>query len=239
MSDSVNESNSYSPIPEELKLDARLRVWIAIHYPCSLVDDWQKRLENALICCCYCLHDRDVYEYDDPDRGKVKGELKDPHIHFVFRFSGSKSYKQVYNILKSITKEGCHCPPPEKPHSDVDHCVRYLVHFDHKEKAQYARSSIISLNGFDIDRYFRLNSEQTFELFRDLRKYILQRNINNYWSLFAALEMDFFKDPEFEELYRYCIQYTFRVNSLLKARKDLIIETKENEEKEKEDKKRM
>lgn len=201
-----------------LKKETRLRVWVAIFYPESIKLDWEKIWsDNYIKAAVSPVHDRDIYDSDAEDH--KAGDFKKAHRHVVFQFSGSKSFNQVWDILKLIALDPAHCPPPQIPHGDICQCVQYLVHYNHKDKAQYLRSDIVSINGFDTDRYFRLNSEQEDQLFTALRQYIIDNNIYEYWDLFQCLDISRFRATIYDELYRYSRNHTILITALLKSRK--------------------
>lgn len=208
----------YRETVDALKKDSRLRVWVAIFYPESTKPDWEKIWSDAFVKCSVSpVHDRDIWEEDGEDH--KAGDFKKPHRHVVFQFSGSKSFNQVWDILKMIALDPNHCPPPKIPYGDISQAVQYHVHYNDKSKAQYLRSDIVSINGFDVDRYFRLNSEQEDQLFSALLDYITDNNIKEYWDLFQCLGISRFRGTIYDELYRYVRNHTILVNSLLKSRK--------------------
>lgn len=234
------------PVEANLKKETRLRVWCAIFYPESSRPDWRKIWEDNFICAAVSpLHDRDVYEEDDEDdedesgHGHVAGELKKPHYHVVFRFSGPKSFNQVWDILDMIydppaelkDKVSSRSRPPQRPRGDIDKAVQYLVHYNHKNKAQYLQSDIIPINGFDVARYFRLNTEQEDNLVRVLGDFISNNNIFEYWDLlFIKLPQLLDKDPVYEELWRYSRSHTIMINSLLASRRAMFQKKKKEGE---------
>lgn len=202
---------------EEVKKETRLRVWIAEFYPESTKPDWEKIWSDNFICAAVSpVHDRDVWEDDTEDH--ACGELKKAHRHVVFRFSGSKSFMQVWEILKLISLND-KCPPPQIPHGDITACVQYLVHYNHKNKAQYLISDIISLNGFDYQRYFKLNFEQEGLLFDALMDFIDNNKIIEYWVLMKLLRDKQHESVTYEEMYRYSRSHTILLSALVKSRK--------------------
>lgn len=205
-------------VVDGLKKETRLRVWVAIFYPESTKPDWEKIWsDNYIKAAVSPVHDRDIYDEDEEEH--KAGEFKKAHRHVVFQFSGSKSFNQVWDILKLIALDTAHCPPPQIPHGDICQCVQYLVHYNHKNKAPYLRSDIVSINGFDTDRYFRLNSEQEDELFTALRQYIIDNNVYEYWDLFQCLGISRYRATIYDELYRYARSHTILITALLKSRK--------------------
>lgn len=209
------------PTYEAKKEELRLRVWLAMVYEDSAKDNWQQILSDELLvkAAISPLHDRDVfdsdYEEDELGYSHKAGDPKKPHYHVVFQFAGKKSYKQVDEIMDLITKEGCKHLHPKVPHGTCEEAVQYLIHKNHKNKAQYLKSGIVSLNGFDVERYFRLNEEQENELFCALRDYISENNIYNYWQLFEFLAVSMHRSALYEEMWTFCRKHTILVRNLL------------------------
>lgn len=223
-------SGSDPGVIQEVKKDKRLRVWVAIFYPESTKPEWEKIWADNFICAAVSpVHDRDIYDIDSEDH--AAGEFKKPHRHVVFRFDGSKSFTQVWDILRLIAVDPEHCPPPQIPHGDIQACTQYLVHYNNKDKAQYLRSDIISINGFDVNRYFRLNSEQEDLLFTELIRYIETNCIFEYWDLFKKLNFSSKRDVIYEELFRYSRQHTILVTALLSSRRNMYKTNKKDGEK--------
>jgi len=74
----------------------------------------------------YCLHDNDIDE---------NGKIKKPHYHIIIRFDNARTQEQVakkfgvpVNYINNIRNERSY--------------VRYLIHFDDKEKYQYLQRDI-------------------------------------------------------------------------------------------------
>lgn len=212
----------------EFKKDTRLRVWLGVVYQDNLKPDWQRILENYMICCAVSpLHDQDFFDddYDDGEYSHHAGDLKKPHYHIVFKFAGSKSFNQVWDILKELSADGRN-PPPERPKSDTDHCVRYLIHYDHKDKAQYSRSDIVSICGFDVDRYFRINSEELDNLVCCLMDFCDSHKITDYYQLLQELRIARYDNVIFDELFRFSYSKSIFVHQYIGSRRNYLKEKK-------------
>lgn len=122
--------------------DGRTRCWTIIFYPDSAPENWREIIESWG-CETYIspLHDRDI---------NADGEVKKAHYHVVLKF-GSNSKKSLAQIqtlsdMLSGTKviwEKCVVP-------DLAGAVKYLIHANNPEKAQYCIEDIIALNGADV-----------------------------------------------------------------------------------------
>lgn len=203
---------------EKVKRETRLRVWAGIFYPESTKPDWQKILQDNMIPAAISpLHDNDLYT-----DGDKKGQKKKPHYHIVFRFSSVKSYSQVWDILKLMALDPAHCPPPERPYSDIDRLCQYLVHRNDPDKAQYSTQDIVCTGGFDVARYFRLHGESERLAFEALMSFIKDRNIVEYWILMEILIALSPDDPGIEDMFQYAATHTIQIVHLLSSRRNYL-----------------
>ena len=51
------------------------------------------------IPCAWALHDKDIYENDDPKGNYKQGDLKKPHVHFVCRFPNQRYFSAIAKEL--------------------------------------------------------------------------------------------------------------------------------------------
>lgn len=207
--------------------DARLRVWKAMIYPESAKPNWMQIIESEGVCCCVSpIHDKDRYTQEDIDKREWPegdpvpevGDLKKPHYHLVIQYSGKRSFTQVYEFLKVLYVDG-KAPIPQIPYGDIDRAVQYLVHWNNKEKAQYLRSDIVSINGFDYQIYFKLNSEQEEEVFDGIMQYIIDHGIVEIWDLMFHLRLLAKKTNLYAEMYRFCRKHPNLISSLIHSRR--------------------
>ena len=124
--------------------DGRTRNWTILVYPDSAPDGWRDVI-LALHIPAYVspLHDKDV---------SADGSPKKPHYHVVLSFRGKKSVAQVQAIsdqLSGVRVDWEHCAV-----GDLTGTVRYLVHFDDANKAQYDVSDIEVFGGADVMAHF-------------------------------------------------------------------------------------
>lgn len=90
----------------------------------------------------YILHNLDV---------DANGELKKPHYHVYLEFENAREFSVLGEAL------GCGENNVERV-KNTKGCIRYLVHADSPEKAQYNREDIVLCN-LDIEKYFRSDTE--------------------------------------------------------------------------------
>jgi hypothetical protein len=81
-------------------------------------------------------HDRDFYgdAPEDAENPHEPGEVKDPHIHLLFKFNSSRNLETVQNYFKDFEElKGNSFEVIRNAYGSE----RYLVHADNPEKAQY------------------------------------------------------------------------------------------------------
>lgn len=173
---------------EKKKKDDRVRVWTFDFYPGdSAPENWLEILKEYHIGMIISpLHDKDVFEKDDPERGIKKGDPKKPHRHAELVFDGKKSYEQVLPIAESV-----HGTIPIRVDS-IRGYTRYLIHLDDPDKAQYRFEDIIIYGGIDVKDYFT-DSVSRIDMIHDMQVYISDNNIFEFCD-FLDRAYDFHKD---------------------------------------------
>lgn len=153
------------------------RNWTFVIYPDSVNPNYRDIIDK--FHCGWAespLHDRDINE---------GGKLKEPHIHIVLTFEGNKTYDQIADICKSVNgKIAPEKDPNEtaKVHS-IRGMVRYLIHLDNPDKAQYEKSAIIAHGGLDIDQYFTYAAEMTKRYLQEMMAWCDAYSIYEYSDL--------------------------------------------------------
>lgn len=109
----------------------------------------------------YVLHDKDIDQ---------NGCITKAHYHLLVKLDNAIS---IENILKSLINERGTPKAIQNDFSIVKSfkgCVRYLIHYDNKEKYQYNLNDIIS-NDRNISYYFNDNTiVENFQLIVDIIK---------------------------------------------------------------------
>ena len=147
--------------------DDRSKTWVFIGYPESMPEDWKTKLQDMMIAVSP-LHDKDV----NPD-----GEMKKPHYHIVLRYSSNKSYNQVCKDIEPFNGS-----IPQKIKS-MKGQIRYLVHADNAEKAQYKQSDILVIGGWDITQYFTLTQADRHNHIADMMDFVDDNGIMEFNGL--------------------------------------------------------
>lgn len=137
-------------------------------------------LDGLQIPCCSVCHNKDCYDSDVTEDGKLKhvaGAAKPIHAHVIFKFDSLKSLAQVQDLcagIKFATNDHFEkCVAPSA-------CMRYLCHLDHPEKVQYAIEEVDTFSGFSYDPFKKLSPEAKAALIPEIIKYIEEERISSY-----------------------------------------------------------
>lgn len=140
-------------------IQGRSLTWAFITYPESLPDNWLSILRDLHVMGAISpLHNSDVDDF---------GVLKKEHYHNVLKFPSKKSLQQVYSIVRKL---GCNVPP--EPVESFEGYLRYLIHADDPDKAQYDKDKIIPLCGLDINSYFMPPKSEVSQIIYDIVGYL-------------------------------------------------------------------
>ena len=150
----------------------RAKDWTFIVYPESAPADWRGILADKLQVKAIIspLHDEDVL--DD-----VEQTPKKAHYHVILRFDSKKSFAQIKEITDLLNQ-----PIPQKIKS-IEGAVRYLIHADSPDKAQYNQADIQVIGNIDLDRYFKKTAIQKDELTAEIMDYICDNDITELADL--------------------------------------------------------
>lgn len=150
--------------------DNRTRIWSFIAYPDSVPADWEQILTERfnLKWARSPLHDSDT---------NADETQKKPHWHIVVVFDGKKSYEQVLSISRSINATN-----PQKVHN-LQGLMRYFLHLDNPEKAQYDFKDIKSV-GIDTMLEIYGEKETRLRIINDMRSFCEANDIREFSELF-------------------------------------------------------
>lgn len=150
---------------KDQKKDQRSRLWVFVAYPESLPENWLDIISDWHVPCCVSpLHDADV---------NADGEKKKPHYHIVFQFTGNKTFEQVTQLIAPLN-----ATIPQRVNS-MKGQVRYLLHMDNPEKAQYKKEDLKYFGGFDPDLYLGASEINRHIALREMRDFV-QSNCIEY-----------------------------------------------------------
>ena len=140
-------------------LQGRALTWTFIMYPESMPENWLSILRSFhIVGAVSPLHDQDIDEF---------GAFKKPHYHVILKYPSKKSLQQVYSVC---LKMGSHVPPEAV--ESFEGMLRYLIHADDPEKAQYQESDIIPLCGLNIHDYFLPSKSEVSQIIYDIVGYL-------------------------------------------------------------------
>lgn len=128
--------------------DCRTRNWQILIYEDSC-PNWREVIQTLKVPAIVSpLHDKDI---------RSDGTPKKPHRHCIFKFSGKKSLVQIQHISDMFS--GVNVLWEQCAVGDMRGAVRYLVHFDDADKAQYSMNDIECFFGIDYMEYFEQASD--------------------------------------------------------------------------------
>lgn len=165
----------------------RTRNWQVIGYPESLRLGWLDVLQSKGIQALISpLHDKDVFKNDSGEN--KKGDLKKSHYHIVFIFDSVKSVSQVKELVAEIYQDGKAVLPIAV--LNLRSSIRYLIHKDDKDKAQYDVNDIINIGGVDLDKYLVNDVEKETDIntkFNEIFHLINDFSLTSFTDLAACL----------------------------------------------------
>lgn len=191
--------------------ETRSRYWATIVYPESAVSGWLGIIQSlGLQAVLSPLHDKDIYEYTDNEKGFKKGDLKKPHYHLVFLFDSLKSSAQVKEITDKIQSVG------QLKVLSISGTIRYLTHKDCKDKAQYDENDLLSIGGADIEKYSKTDNEKDDDL---NQSFFRITNICAEFNLYEFSDLiDFLLCKEEYDLFKIVRQNSYFWASYLKSK---------------------
>lgn len=180
----------------------RARVWTFITYPESLPDDYEEIIEERLTIPFVMspLHDKDVNKDGTP---------KKAHYHNMVMFTNVKSYKQVVDMVRVLGAGHC-----DQVHS-TQAMVRYFIHADQKDKAQYLKEDIKCFNGANLETLFEKNDKEIYMNLNDMMSVIDERGFTEF-----AQFVDFTRKEMFSEWFPLvCGQYAYFLMNYIKSKR--------------------
>lgn len=188
----------------EKKKDSRTRNWSFIVYPESAPNNWREILQEEMTPFAVSpLHDKDINE--------GTGELKKEHYHVLLCFKGKKSFEQIKEITDKLNS-----PIPQVCNS-AQGLIRYFVHRDNPEKAQYEVKDIYVFGDLDIVSPFKTATSR-YDAIREMLAYVKENGIIEFQDLmdYAMIEQ--------EEWFRYlCDNSAYIVQEYIKSARHRLL----------------
>ena len=153
--------------------NVKKRNWAMVLYPESAPEDWREQLRlSGLQVAISPLHDKDV---------NADGEPKKAHHHVILVYGSPTTYNNVKALCDRLNQ------PIPQPLEQVRGYYRYLTHEDNPEKAQYSKSDIQTLNGFDIREFVELTKSEVAKAKREILQLIRDNGLTEYADLIDIL----------------------------------------------------
>ena len=159
-----------------LSKNERTRNWSFVVYPESLPENWLSMLGELCVPCCVSpLHDKDL---------NADGTEKKAHYHIVLAYDGKKSYEQILEVTQMFNGT-----IPQKV-ANMKGIIRYLIHADNPEKAQYSKDDIKAFGGLCVDDYLVIDKNERYIYIREMMNYVKDNGIVEFKDLleYAAVE---------------------------------------------------
>lgn len=154
--------------------NVKARNWAFVAYPESLPENWLEMFKlSGLKIAISPLHNKDL----NADESEKK-----PHYHIIVMWENPTTYNNVLEFTKRFNGT-----IPVKL-EQIKGYYRYLTHEDNPEKAQYDKSEIKHLNGFDIRDFIELTKSEISKIKKEIRDIIYQRCITEYADLMFLLD---------------------------------------------------
>lgn len=179
------------------------RTWACIIYPDSAPTDWEDKLRlRGVIAAVSPLHDLD----------KTKDGLpKKPHYHVIMDWpGGSVTFRTVAALSKGLLN-GTLPIPLTNPRG----YYRYFTHLDDPQKAQYDKSLIVHINGFDIGSFLELTKAEKIQLRKEVDILIEELDITEYRDL-----MTYVRIHKSDDMYDLVSTSTMYFTNVLRSRRN-------------------
>lgn len=173
---------------ENFKPSNKARYWLHILYPENMRDDWQVCIGDLLeVPYAYCVHDKDKSGHD--------GDRK-VHVHLITAWeNGSQTSKRAWETVEALALPGRVCSLVPRASGKIDHSYEYLIH--NTESAKKAGKHLYSLderitgNGFDIERYIVLDSDEKEKMARELCDFAVDGEYRNMARFYVDMQRKF------------------------------------------------
>lgn len=179
------------------------RNWCFVLYPESAPVDWKDQLIlSGLPIAISPLHDKDI---------NADGTPKKPHYHIIMCYSGPTAFSVTSRFTQSLNQ-----PIPQALES-VKGYYRYLTHEDNPEKAQYSKSDILDLNGFNYRDFVELTRSEVNKIKSDLVDIVIDNDLVEYSSL-----IEFLKFNDLADELDVAMSHTIFLNTYITSRREKL-----------------
>lgn len=161
----------------EKRKDVRSKNWTFLVYPESVDKNWREIISKNFIEWAESpIHNMDKWtEEDEKENPEHKANTpKKEHIHIVVCWTSNKSREQMEEFVNLFGG----VKPQEV--RNLKGLLRYFIHLDNPEKAQYSKEDIKAYNGFDVEKYFSLLGKDRHIVLGDMITYIVENHITSF-----------------------------------------------------------
>lgn len=165
---------------EEKRKGTRFSCWSLIFYPDSAPEEWRDMLRDLhLRIWVSPVHDMDCWTAADEKKNPehCAGLLKKPHFHLVVEYPNPVSANDVSNDFGFLNGNSYIVRVRDKIPM-----IRYLIHKDDPEKAQYSTDDVFLCGGATIDFIEMVGSFERHQALREMRKYIKENEITDFYK---------------------------------------------------------
>lgn len=152
--------------------DERTRNWTILVYEDSAPENWRDVIAKLHVPAY-------ISPYHDRDK-RANGEYKKPHWHVVLCFKGKKSIAQIQAISDKLS--GVQVGWEQCAVGDLSGMVRYLIHFDDADKAQYDINDIQAFAGADVLAHFA-EAADVDEAVGEMMDWLCEQGITSFAAL--------------------------------------------------------
>lgn len=156
----------------------RHKVWTLIFYPDSAPAEWRDLLaDKHLKVWVSPIHDRDAWTEADErkDKAHKAGTLKKPHYHLIAQYEVQEDRAGFLADFSELNG-----PQSVKAVKSLISMVRYLVHADDPDKAQYDKADVLTFGGAELDLVEQLGTHERHEALKAMRAFIREKNITDF-----------------------------------------------------------
>lgn len=156
----------------------RHKVWMLVFYPDSVPSEWRDLLaELHMKVWVSPLHDKDKWTAADEkkDPKHKAGTAKKDHWHLVAQYEvqvDRATFLADFGFLNG--------PQNVKVVKSLISMVRYLVHADDPDKAQYDKADVLTFGGAELDLVEQLGTHERHEALKAMRAFIREHNITDF-----------------------------------------------------------
>jgi hypothetical protein len=185
---------NYTPVQNH-----RAKKYVLIVYPQDMPKNWREILRETMWDVLISpLHDKDT----NPD-----GTPKKPHHHVIV--SAGTAWINMQDLAKiGETLRGVAMP---QKCSTPKGMVRYFIHADNPEKAQYNKSDIEVYGNYDIEEYFKASIREERATRQEIVAYILENGITE------LADLVFYTMTTNERWDDYIASHTIYINQIIRS----------------------